>query len=45
MSTYATKFRTRRAAVRRARAIERALAQATSPSMRDEIIAIAHRGF
>jgi hypothetical protein len=43
MSTIAARFRTRRAANRRARAIERALAQATSPEMRHEIHAIALR--
>ncbi|MCW2502662.1 MAG: hypothetical protein JWO79_946 [Actinomycetia bacterium] len=43
MTSMASKFRTRRAAVRRARAIERALSHATSPNMRDEILAIAHR--
>ena len=44
MSTLAEKFRTRRAAVRRARAIERALATCTSPRMRDEILSVAKRG-
>ena len=43
MNNFATRFRTRRAAIRRARAIERALAQATSPEMRHEIQAIAYR--
>jgi hypothetical protein len=43
VSTLASKFRSRRAAVRRARAIERALATCTSPTMRDEILTIANR--
>jgi hypothetical protein len=43
VSSLAQKFRTRRAAVRRARAIERALATCTSQSMRDEILTIANR--
>jgi hypothetical protein len=43
VSTLAQKFRTRRAAVRRARAIERALATCTSQTMRDEILTIANR--
>jgi hypothetical protein len=43
VSTLAQKFRTRRAAVRRARAIERALATCTSETMRDEILTIANR--
>jgi hypothetical protein len=45
MSTLAEKFRTRRAAARRARAIERALAHCSSQSMRDEILTIANRTF
>jgi hypothetical protein len=43
VSTLASKFRARRAAVRRARAIERALATCTSPTMRDEILTVANR--
>jgi hypothetical protein len=37
------RLRDRRHAARRARAIERALRQAKSPSVRDEILAIASR--
>lgn len=43
MSRLAEKFRTRRNAARRARAIERALAHCTSQTMRDEILTIANR--
>jgi hypothetical protein len=43
VSTLAQKFRTRRAAIRRTRAIERALATCTSQTMRDEIMTIASR--
>lgn len=43
MSSLAEKFRERRNAARRARAIERALAHCTSRTMRDEILAIANR--
>jgi hypothetical protein len=43
VTNIASRFRTRRAAVRRTRAIERALSHATSPNLRDEILAIAHR--
>jgi hypothetical protein len=45
VSTLAEKFRTRRNAARRARAIERALAHCTSQTMRDEILTIANRDF
>jgi len=38
-----TRFRDRRAATRRARALERALRSAQSPAVRDEILAIASR--
>jgi hypothetical protein len=44
MSNFAARVRSRFAAVRRARAIERALGQATSPEMRHEIQTIAFRG-
>ncbi|MEV4627452.1 hypothetical protein AB0J90_14285 [Micromonospora sp. NPDC049523] len=37
------KFRSRRDAARRARAIERALRSANSPAVRDEILTIAQR--
>ena len=43
MSTLAQKFRDRRNAARRARAIERALSHARSQTMRDEILTIANR--
>jgi len=45
VSTLAEKFRTRRNAARRARAIERALSHCTSQTMRDEILTIANRDF
>jgi hypothetical protein len=45
VSRLADKFRARRNAARRARAIERALAHSTSQSMRDEILTIANRDF
>lgn len=43
MSTFSQKYRAHRAAARRARAIERALASCTSQTMRDEILTIANR--
>ncbi|MEV1288345.1 hypothetical protein [Micromonospora sp. NPDC049679] len=43
MSTMIDRFRTRRDATRRARAIERALRSATSPAVRNEILVIAQR--
>ena len=43
MSTLVNRIRDRRAAVRRARAIERALASAPSQAMRDELLAITNR--
>jgi hypothetical protein len=43
VSTLAQKFRDRRNAARRARAIERALSHARSQTMRDEILTIANR--
>jgi hypothetical protein len=39
------KYREHRATVRRTRAINRAIASATSPSMREELLAIANRDF
>ncbi|MEV4753852.1 hypothetical protein AB0J86_01865 [Micromonospora sp. NPDC049559] len=39
------RLRHRRDAARRARAIERALREANSPAVRDEILAMAHRQF
>ncbi|HEX2356540.1 MAG TPA: hypothetical protein VHI50_08775 [Micromonosporaceae bacterium] len=41
--TMMKRIRSRRDAVRRARAIERALHSTTSPAVRDEILAIATR--
>jgi len=43
MNRLATRWRTSRAAARRTRAINRALAGVTSPSMREELLAIANR--
>jgi hypothetical protein len=39
------KYREHRASIRRNRAINRAIASATSPSMREELLAIANRDF
>jgi hypothetical protein len=39
------RFRDRRTAARRTRAIERALRSANSPGVRDEILAIAQRQY
>ncbi len=41
MSTLMTKYRSRRAAMRRARAIQRALDASPSPTVREELRAIA----
>jgi hypothetical protein len=41
--TMIDRYRNRRDAARRARAIERALRTATSPAVRDEILTIAQR--
>ncbi|WP_018347402.1 hypothetical protein [Longispora albida] len=43
MSNLMDKFRNRRAAHRRARAIERALQNCPSQSLRDELLTIANR--
>lgn len=43
MSTIVQKYRDRRAALRRARAIERALDRCPSRAMRDELLSIANR--
>ncbi len=43
MRTMMTKYRARRAYVRRVRAIHRALAASPSPTVRDELLAIASR--
>ena len=43
MSTLAEKYRARRTANRRARAIQKALAGVSSQTMRDEILTIANR--
>ena len=43
MSTLFQKYRDRRTAVRRTRAIERALERCPSQAMRDELMAIASR--
>ncbi|WP_163512496.1 hypothetical protein [Fodinicola acaciae] len=45
MQNLVRKYREHRASVRRSRAIERAIASATSPSMREELLAIANRDF
>lgn len=41
--TMIDRFRSRRDAARRARAIDRALRSATSPAVRDEILTLAQR--
>ncbi len=43
MSTLMTKYRAHRAHLRRTRAINRALAASPSPTVRDELLAIASR--
>ncbi|GAA0272834.1 hypothetical protein [Cryptosporangium japonicum] len=43
MSTFAQRFRERRTAHRRARALERVLARVPDGTMRDEILEIASR--
>lgn len=45
MQNLVRKYRAHRAVARRNRAIERAIASTTSPSMREELLAIANRDF
>lgn len=45
MSKLTEKYRAHRASVRRTRAIQQALARASSPAMRDELLTIVNRDF
>ncbi|GAA1678966.1 hypothetical protein GCM10009765_30250 [Fodinicola feengrottensis] len=45
MESIVRKYRQNRAVARRNRAINSAIASATSPSMREELLAIANRDF
>ncbi len=44
MSTFTANWRQRRRIARNRRAIARAIQEAPSPSMRDELLAVANRG-
>ena len=45
MSSVTSSWRQRRAAARTRRALDRALARSTTPSMRDELLTMAGNGF